>query len=91
MDTSPTSAGPSSKPDSPPPECNGFATSPNSNNDNDRLPKFHVLDEVQDESESAASSSDSDIPDDEIERMLEDEYVRSKKRKVADTSLGKHV
>ncbi|KAF5281868.1 hypothetical protein FQR65_LT14512 [Abscondita terminalis] len=34
--------------------------------------KFHVLDEVEHKSDSGSSETDSDLPDDEIERMLED-------------------
>lgn len=42
--------------------------------------RFHVLDEVENESESEHSEySDSDIPDEEVERMLEEALVKKKR------------
>ncbi|KAF5290062.1 hypothetical protein FQA39_LY14843 [Lamprigera yunnana] len=41
--------------------------------DNDgEMRQFHVLDEVDHESDTQTSETDSDLPDDEVERMLED-------------------
>lgn len=55
-------------------------------NDND-VRKFHVLDEVDNESDSLVTDSDSDIPDDEVERMLED-ALNDKKRTAEEAELG---
>lgn len=50
--------------------------------------QFHVLDEIGNESESNGSESyDSDVPDDEVERMLE-EALSKKKRNAAVAGLG---
>lgn len=82
---------PSDKPDAvhPSTQCNGFDNkaaevadsdggvgSNTRSSDEDCVPKFHVLDEVEnDESDVISSDSDSDIPYDEIERMLEEALV----------------
>lgn len=50
--------------------------------------QFHVLDEVGNESDSRDSSlSDSDVPDEEVERMLEEALV-NKKRNAEQAGLG---
>lgn len=51
--------------------------------------QFHVLDEVTNDSDSNNSqSSDSDIPDEEIDKLLEDALCNKKKRSAADAGLG---
>lgn len=55
---------------------------------NSDMRKFHVLDEVQNDSDSQESDSDSDIPDDEVERMLDEAYI-GRKRSADDAGLGK--
>lgn len=50
--------------------------------------QFHVLDEIGNESESNGSESyDSDIPDDEVDRMLEEALIK-KKRNADEAGLG---
>lgn len=55
---------------------NGIYNGNNANN----IRRFHVLDEVENESESEHSEySDSDIPDEEVERMLEEALIKKKR------------
>lgn len=54
---------------------------------NEDIRKFHVLDELNEDDQSSHYSSDSDVPDDEVERMLEEAFQR-KKRKADDAGLG---
>lgn len=50
--------------------------------------RFHVLDEIENDSESQGSESyDSDLPDDEVEKMLEEAMV-TKKRTADQAGLG---
>lgn len=49
--------------------------------------KFHILDETDDSDSEKSFSCDSDIPDDEIDRMLED-ALEKRKRKADDAGLG---
>lgn len=52
------------------------------------LRQFHVLDEVANDSDTNGSqSSDSDIPDEEIDKLLED-ALKKKKRNAEDAGLG---
>ncbi|XP_022901035.2 microprocessor complex subunit DGCR8 [Onthophagus taurus] len=51
------------------------------NDDNVEVRKFHVLDEIENESDDRESEdTDTDVPEEEIEQML-DEALRGKKRK----------
>lgn len=50
--------------------------------------QFHVLDEITNASDSNDSAScDSDIPDDEVEKMLEEALIK-KKRNAEEAGLG---
>jgi hypothetical protein len=49
--------------------------------------KFHILDETEDSDSEKSMSYDSDIPDEEIDRMLEDALFN--KRKASEAGLGK--
>lgn len=60
-----------------------------SNRNSEDVRKFHILDETEDFSDSDKSLSyDSDIPDEEVDKMLE-EALASKKRKASAAGLGK--
>lgn len=62
-------------------------TGPNSLTNGHEVNKFHILDETEENEESDNSGDyDSDIPDDEIEKMLE-EALEKKKRKAAEAGL----
>ena len=61
---------------------------PFSNQSVEDVRKFHILDETEDSDSDKSMSYDSDIPDEEIDKMLED-ALASKKRKAADADLGK--
>lgn len=51
--------------------------------------QFHVLDEIENESDSKDSdASDSDVPDEEVERMLEEALV-NRKRTAEQAGIGK--
>lgn len=53
--------------------------------------QFHILDEVTNEGDSnnnSELSDDSDIPDDEIDRLLEDAFKNNKKRNAEQAGLG---
>lgn len=50
--------------------------------------KFHILDETEDSDTEKSFSCDSDIPDDEIDKMLED-ALEKRKRKADNAGLGK--
>lgn len=59
----------------------------NSNNTNS-IRRFHVLDEIENESDSDRSEySDSDIPDEEVEQMLEEALIK-KKRTASEANSG---
>nr|AVK59430.1 Pasha-PA [Diabrotica virgifera] len=59
----------------------------NLQNGNAELNKFHILDETEGNDDTDNSADfDSDIPDDEIEKMLE-EALEKRKRKAADAGL----
>ncbi|CAH0549289.1 unnamed protein product [Brassicogethes aeneus] len=63
------------------------ATNIMTNSKTEDVRKFHVLDELEDEeSEHSEYSYDSDVPDDEIEKMLEDAF-ENKKRKATEAGL----
>lgn len=49
--------------------------------DVDDARKFHVLDEVEHSDSEKSDGYDSDIPDEEIEKMLEEAFENNKKRK----------
>lgn len=49
--------------------------------------KFHILDETEDSDSDKSLSYDSDIPDEEIDKMLEDALVNNK-RKASQAGLG---
>lgn len=52
--------------------------------------QFHVLDEITNDSDSNNSqSSDSDIPDEEIDKLLEDALKNKKKRSAGEAGLGR--
>ncbi|KAJ3653070.1 hypothetical protein Zmor_018987 [Zophobas morio] len=59
---------------------------PFSNQSVEDVRKFHILDETEDSDSDKSMSYDSDIPDEEIDKMLED-ALASKKRKAADADL----
>ncbi|KRT79665.1 hypothetical protein AMK59_8798, partial [Oryctes borbonicus] len=62
----------------------------NSNNAHS-IRRFHVLDEIENESESERSEySDSDIPDEEVERMLEEALIK-KKRTASEANSDEEV
>lgn len=53
--------------------------------------QFHVLDEVENESDSKDSDgTDSDVPDEEVERMLEEALV-NRKRTAEQADLSMHL
>lgn len=60
-----------------------------SNNNHHR--QFHVLDEVTQDSDSNQSQfCDSDVPDEEIDKLLEDALINTRKKRNADEAdLGK--
>lgn len=65
------------------------------NSQEDHIPndihKFHILDETEEHDESDNSSEyDSDVPDDEIEKMLE-EALESKKRTASEAGLDENI
>lgn len=59
----------------------------NGSNDNE-INRFHILDETEgnDDSDNSVDDFDSDVPDDEIDRMLEEALDR-KKRKASEAGL----
>lgn len=64
---------------------------PSSHHNGDSLRQFHILDEIANDSESNHSqSSDSDIPDEEIDKLLEDALCSKnrKKRSADEAGLG---
>ncbi|KAK9753111.1 hypothetical protein QE152_g3582 [Popillia japonica] len=62
----------------------------NSNNTNS-IRRFHVLDEIENESDSDRSEySDSDIPDEEVEQMLEEALIK-KKRTASEANSDEEV
>lgn len=62
----------------------------NTKNGNDPR-AFHVLDELDNESDSDDSQYyDSDVPDEEVEKMLE-EALAKRKRKAGEAGLGKNI
>lgn len=71
--------------------CPFNGNSNNSNNDED-VRKFHILDETDDDGDDSDRSytDDSDIPDDEIEKMLEEALENKRKRRASNANLGKH-
>ncbi|KAK5648513.1 hypothetical protein RI129_003405 [Pyrocoelia pectoralis] len=54
----------------------------NDDDDDNDIRKFHVLDEIENNSDSQTSESDSDLPDDEVNKMLDAAFNESKKRKI---------
>lgn len=61
------------------------------NSTNNDYRQFHILDEVTNESDSnnnSELSDDSDIPDDEIDQLLEDALKNTKKRTAEQAGLG---
>ncbi|XP_065171582.1 microprocessor complex subunit DGCR8-like [Atheta coriaria] len=67
-------------------DSSSFAMGGNQNGHAVNLNSFHVLDEIENESDNEdCDSSDMDVPDDEIEQMLED--ALTKKRKANEAGL----
>lgn len=72
-----------------PSECPFSGKLSNGNNDED-VRKFHILDETDDDGDDSDRSftDDSDIPDDEIEKMLEEALDKKRKRSASGAGLG---
>lgn len=70
-------------------ERNGIKLKTPNTSDDYQQHQFHVLDEVTNDSDDNASVlSDSDIPDDEIDKLLEDAFKNDKKRSAGEAGLG---
>lgn len=67
---------------------NGLESTNDANDDYQH--QFHILDEVTNDSDGNNSIySDSDIPDDEIDKLLEDALKNKNKRNAEEAGLGK--